>query len=74
MSDLSADERQVLRAFLRVAKGETADVLPHQLVREARLPPDEIRRALQQLRSLGYITELRKYGPGRRLIPTTRPT
>ena len=70
-SHLNAQERAVLSAFLQLAASERAETYFHDLVVKARQPPDDVTRALTRLRAMGYLTELRKYGVGRRLARIT---
>ena len=70
-SYLTHQERQVLSAFLELANDERAETYFHELVAAARQAPDDVARALTRLRAMGYLTELRKYGVGRRLARIT---
>lgn len=67
MSGLSHDDKAVLSAFLKHARGGAADVPFSEIVSTARRPVPDIQRSLKRLRELGYITTLNTYGPGRQL-------
>jgi predicted transcriptional regulator len=74
VTDLSATEREVLRAFMTRARKDTASVafsdVVEALPRGSQVSVREVVAALNRLQQTGHLTRIQFYGPGRKLIPS----